>query len=106
MQDTTLQVINIGVPDLEEGEELATLLIVTAMMMPVVDPQTGRPLGQVPVPDGQYRVPLQKDAVRQVAERLLEVHEQMPDPKPESNIVVPGSPADVNRIAEELGRLQ
>lgn len=102
MQDVTLQVINVGVFDVEEGQDHAVLAVVTGLALPMAHPQTGE---QLLVPDGQYRMPLQKSAIAGLIQALQEAHDKLPDPKPASNLVVPGSMQDVENHARNLGRL-
>lgn len=101
MQDATLQAINVGVFEPEEGAEHVTVVIVTGLALPLADPTTGQ---QVIVPDNQYRVPLQKTAAQALIDGLTKAIDKLPDPKPQSNIVVPGSMDDVERAARDLGR--
>jgi hypothetical protein len=86
-----------------EGAELAELVIVTGLGLPMAHPQTGQ---QMIVPDGQYVVPLQKETVAALIEQLQKAYDKLPEPKPQSNLVVPGNPQDVDRIANDLNRFK
>lgn len=103
MHSTTLQAIAVGVEEPPEGAELAEIGILTGLTLPMAHPQTGQP---VIVPDGQYLVPLQKSTVAALIGQLQAAHDKLPDPKPQSNLVVPGSPNDVDQIANDLRRFQ
>jgi len=100
MKDITLQVFDIRALPVSEGEEHATLAMMTGTPFP-------GPNGQAMVlPDETYRVPLNKDALGELISSLQEAHDQLPDPKPVSNLVVPGSMSDAERFANDLKRFQ
>lgn len=103
MHDTTLQAISLGVYEAEENAEHAVLTIITGLALPMANPQTGE---QLIVPDGQYRVPLQKAAILALIDGLQKAAEKLPDPKPQSNLVVPGSMQDVETAARNLERFR
>jgi hypothetical protein len=100
MHDTTLSVLDIRAMDMNEGAEVVTLAMITAIQTPFAGPD-GQP---VPLVSGVYKVPMGKQAALELAASLTEAAEKLPDPKPQSNLVVPGSMQDAERIANDLGR--
>lgn len=98
MEDTTLQVLDIRALPVNEGDEHATLVMLSGIQTPFGGPD-GQP---VVLPSKVTRVPMGKGAIRELIVSLQEAEEKLPDPKPVSNLVVPGSPADVDRVAQNL----
>lgn len=102
MADTTLQALDVSILPPNEGEEHAVLAALTGVATPF-----GGPDGQqVVLPLDIYRIPLGKQALKQLIEAAQAAHDALPDPKPQSNLVVPGSPADADRLAQELGKFR
>jgi hypothetical protein len=63
----------------------------------------GGPNGQpVILPLDIYRVPVTKGALKDLIESAQEAYDKLPDPRPASNLVVPGNPNDVDRLANEM----
>lgn len=100
MHDTTLQVLDIRALPVNDGEEHVTLAMLVGIQTPFAGPD-GQP---VPLITGVYKIPLSKSAAQEVINSLTEESEKLPDPKRQSDLIVPGSPADVDRIANDLGR--
>lgn len=100
MHDTTIQAFNIEIPEVTEGDEHLFLVALTGIPTPFPGP-SGQP---VVLMGGIYRIPISKQAALEVAKALREQAEKLPDPKPASNIVIPGSPGDVDQVAANLKR--
>src|SRR5688572_2527210 len=98
MSDTTLQAIDVRCLPVEDGAEHAVVAVMTGLGTPF-----GGPNGQpVILPLDIYRIPVTKGAVKELIDSLQEAYEKLPDPKPQSNLVVPGNPNDVDKIANDL----
>jgi hypothetical protein len=81
----------------DEGDEGAVLAILVGIGVP-------GPNGQgVMVPTGRYQVPMGKQAVLRLIDSLAAAADKLPDPKPQSNIVIAGQ-NDVDNVAQNLGR--
>jgi hypothetical protein len=102
MEDVTLQVIDIRALPVSEGEEHATLVMLSASQAqtPFAGPD-GQPL-VLTIPSKITRVHLNKQAGQELIDSLQEAVDNLPDPKPTTNLVIPGSPADVDRVAANL----
>ena len=98
MEDTTLQVIDIRALDVSEGDENVTLVMMVGLATPFAGPD-GQP---VILPVKIYRVPMSKQASLELIQSLTEETEKLVEPKRPSGLVVPGSPADVDRVAQNL----
>lgn len=98
MHDTTLQVLDIRALPVNEGDENVVLAMLTGIQTPFAGPD-GQP---VILPTGVYKVPMGKNAAKELIQSLSEESEKLPEPKRPSNLVVPGSPDDVDRIAQNL----
>jgi hypothetical protein len=87
MFDALLQVLNIDV--IEAGDHIELVILLGLLL----------PLGQqpVPVPAGQFRVPMGKESAVSLIERLAEATENLADPPKESGIVVANSLAGVDQ---------
>lgn len=98
MKDTTLQVFDIRALDVGEGDEHATLAMMTGLAIP-------GPNGQAMVlPAETYRVPMDKSAIAALIESLQVAHDALPDPRPQTNLFVPGSMTEAEQIANNLKR--
>jgi hypothetical protein len=102
VHDTTLQVFDCRALEVNEGEELVTVIMVTGLPTPFPG-QNGQ---QIVLPTGVYRAPLSKAAAIELRDTLNEAIENVSDPKPVSDLFIPGSPADVDRVAENLRKFQ
>lgn len=100
MEDTTLQVVDIRALPVEEGAEAVVLAMLVAVQLPIAGPD-GQP---IIVPTKVYKVPLSKNAAQEVLKTLSEESDKLPEPKRASGIVVPGSPADVDAMAQNIKR--
>lgn len=98
MNDTTIQALNIEIPEVNDGDEHLTLVAIQGIPTPFPN-QSGQP---VVLLSGIYRIPMGKQAALEVAEALRTQAEKLPDPKPQSNIVIPGSLDDVDQVARNL----
>jgi hypothetical protein len=101
-EDTTLQVIDIRALPVNEGDEHVTLAMLTAVQTPFAGPD-GQP---VVLPVKVYKVPLNKTSAQELIESLRDESDKLPDPKRPSDLIVPGSPADVDRAAQALGKFR
>lgn len=102
MEETTLQVIDIRALDVNEGDEHLTMAMATAMQLPIADPSGNPALAITKV----YKVPMGKQAAVELIASLQDQVDKLPDPKRPSNLVVPGSPADVEQVAQNLKRFK
>lgn len=98
MEDTTIQALNIEIPEVNEGDDHLTFVAITGLPTPFPGPN-GQ---QVVLMGNVYRIPMHKQAALEVAEALRVQAEKLPDPKPQSNLVIPGSPGDVDQVAANL----
>ena len=107
MQPTNFQfqpvAYDISVPPqeaVEAGVEAeAMVTVVAGMPLPIPDPQTG---GPVVIPLAQIQFPLAKEHLVKLGELALEKAEELPDPKPQSDIVIAGNMQDAERAAQAL----
>lgn len=99
--DTTLNVIDIRAIEVNEGDELVTLGMMTGLQLPLAGPD-GNP---IVVPVKIIKVPMNKLTAQALIKSLTEETEKLPDPKRPSNIVR-SSPADVDRAAQALGKFR
>jgi hypothetical protein len=102
MADITLAAIDIRVLPVNDGDQHATLAALTAIGTPFAGPD-GQP---VSLPNDIYRLPIGKQALKELIESAQAAHDALPDPKPQSNLVVPGNPQDVDKIANDLNRFK
>jgi hypothetical protein len=102
MEDTTLLVLDIRALDVNEGDEYLTLAMIKAIQTPFPGPD-GQPISLV---SGVVKVPMGKQAARELIGSLQEQVDKLPDPKRPSGIVVPGSPAEVDQVAQNLKRFK
>jgi hypothetical protein len=102
MADITLAALDIRVLPVEDGQEHAVLAALTGLGTPFGGPD-GQP---VTLPLDIYRLPIGKQALKELIESAQAAHDALPDPKPQSNLVVPGNPQDVDRIANDLNRFK
>src|SRR4051812_31736845 len=100
MKDITVQALDVGVMEVQEGADGAILAILEATALPLQDPNTGQPLM---VPVNRYQVPMGKASILRLIEALTEAAEKLPDPKPQSNLIIAGK-GDEDRVADNLGR--
>jgi hypothetical protein len=101
MADITLQALDVSVLPVEEDAPYATLAALTGVQTPF-----GGPDGQaVALPTDIYRIPMGKQAIKKLIEEAQAAYDALPDPKPQSNLVVPGNPNDVDKIANDLKRV-
>ena len=84
-----------------EGDEGANIAILEGLALPFQD-QNGQP---VIVPVGRIQVPMGKSAIARLINLLQDVHDKLADPKPQSNIFVPGSMDEVDQVANNLKNL-
>jgi hypothetical protein len=93
--DTSIQAFDvqvIPVPD-EEGPHVI-LQFLLGMTIPGPQGQKGI------LPAGALKVPIGKEMAINKAKQLLEAAEALPDPKPESDLVVVGNMGQADQIAE------
>lgn len=102
MEDITLQVIDIRALPVTEGDDHLVLAMLVGIQTPFAGPD-GQPLV---LPVRVYKVPMGKLAGTELIASLTEEIDKLPDPKPQSNLVVPGSMQDVDRVAQDLGRFK
>lgn len=102
MHDTTLQVLDIRALPVTEGEESVTLAMLTGIPTPFAGPD-GQPVTLV---SAVYKVPMGKQAAIDLIESLQEEVAKLPEPKRASNIVIPGSPSDVDRVAQNINQFK
>lgn len=96
MHETTLNIIGINfVLSQDPDESSLRVAFVTGMPLPIPGPDGG----PLQVPSGQYLIPLNKDMAIQLADRLREEAEKLPDEKPKSDIQVAQSLQGVDRLA-------
>jgi hypothetical protein len=100
MEDVTLQALDIRALPVGEGDEHATLVVLSGLQTPFAGPD-GQP---VALPTKITRVPFNKQAGQDLIDSLQEAVDNLPDPRPASSLFVPGSPADVDRVAQNLKR--
>ena len=82
----------------EEGADHLVVAMLCGIQTPFAGPD-GQP---VVMPTKVYRVLLGKNAAQEVIDSLAAEAEKLPEPKRPSNLVVPGSPADVDQVAANL----
>lgn len=104
MREITLQVVDIRALPVTEGEEHAVLAMVTANQVPFAGPDGS--VAMVATADDVYKVPLNKQALGEVIESLQEAYENLPDPKPVSNLFVPESMGQAEQIAANLRKFR
>lgn len=102
MHETTLQVLDIRAYEVNENDELLTLVMLTGIPTPFGGPD-GNPVTLV---SGIYKVPMGKQAALELIESLRTEVDKLPDPKRPSNIVVPGSMAEAEQAARNLERFK
>ena len=93
--DTSIQAFDvqvIPVPD-EDGPHVI-LQFLLGMTIPGPQGQKGI------LPAGALKVPIGKEMAINKAKQLLEAAESLPDPKPESDLVVVGNMGQADQIAE------
>lgn len=102
MFDSTLSVVNTNVL-VDEGADHAELIYVIGMMLPL-QMQPGAPplIAQA----GVIRVPMNKAALLDHAEKMVEAAEKLPDERPPSSIILPTGPDDAERVAREMKQLR
>ena len=97
--ETTLQVIGMEVQATPD-ESRVDLVIMPGIMIPVGPEQV------IPVPAGLYRVPMGKAAALKHGQELLDAAEAMPDPKPDSGLVVANNLTAVEKAAQQARKLR
>jgi hypothetical protein len=96
MHDTTIQALDIQVVPAEDHIQL---VVATGIVLPVGNGQA------LPLPTGVYRVPMSKIAAQTRGQELIDAAENLPDPPPTSDLIVPGSPAEVQAAAAAHQRI-
>lgn len=92
MFNVDFQVINVGIVERDNGLELQLTVGLAVPQGPNEPPAF--------LPAGMVRVPLGKEASIQTGETLIEKANALPEPPKESSIIIPESPADVDRAAK------
>lgn len=87
------EAINAGV----EPEAMVT--IVAGMPLPIPDPTTG---GPVVIPFIHLQFPLAKEHLLKLGELALEKAAELPDPKPQSDLVIAGNMQQAEQAAQAL----
>ena len=100
MKDITVQALDVGVMEVEEGAEGAVLAILEATALPIQDPNTGQPLM---VPVNRYQVPMGKSSILRLIDALTAAAEKLPEPKRDHGLIIAGK-GDEDRVADNLGR--
>lgn len=97
MHDTTIQVIALEV---ESGEDHVLVTLIEGMNIPVgQDPNTGQLImGQIPC--GATRWRMGRDAAIEHGEAIRAAGEALPEPKPQSDLIVANDLAAVDRAAK------
>jgi hypothetical protein len=105
MFDSTLAVQNI---EISAGPEEWQVLVgfVVGVMMPVVDPQAGRPVGAIPVPVGIHRYPFDADGLRALAQHLNDTADAIPARPKDSGLVIAGDTKAAENLANDLGKFR
>ncbi len=108
MMDITLTAmgLEIATPDdeaLTNGADPEVVVRVTsALMVPVVDPQTQRPIGMMPVPNGRYSFTIgDPEEAERFFEHGLERARELPRRR-KSDIAIASGMGDVERAASAL----
>lgn len=107
MQPTNFQfqpvAYDISVPSQEavdagvDSEAMVT--IVAGMPLPIPDPSTG---GPVVIPLIHLQFPLAKEHLLKLGELAIEKAEELPDPKPQSDLVIAQSMQEADQAAQAL----
>ena len=99
--DTTLNPLglNLAVPNEEEVDPANPLLqlIVTVGTIFPIDIGNGQPL---PIPIGQYRIPIPRELAIDLGHKLVESGEGLPERVEKPDIALPGGPLNEKAIAE------
>lgn len=93
--DTTIHALglSLGVPAPGEADAenpMLQVVIPTGMIIPI-EVAPGQPLV---VPVGTYRFPITRKMALEFGPKLVEEAEKLPEPKPQTDLVIPGGPVD------------
>jgi hypothetical protein len=93
--DTTIHALglNLAVPAPDEADAenpMLQIVIPVGMILPV-EVAPGQPLV---VPVGTYRIPITRKVALDFGPKLIEEAEKLPEPKPQTDLVIPGGPVD------------
>lgn len=86
--------------DIETKEDHIVQVYELAILLPLSPQQV------MPLPVGRFRMPLDRAAAIEHATKLLEAAEALPEPTPASDLIVPDSAINVDKVAEELGKFK
>lgn len=89
MFDATIQVVGLEVL---KGDDHAVLVAVVGLALPT-------PQGPMPVPAGNFRVPMSKETAMELAQKLGTVAADLPDTKAASDLIVAGNLDGVDKAA-------
>jgi hypothetical protein len=107
MRDSTINLMGTNVIPhaTEDGSEPAHLQVI--MVAGIVLPIASGP-GQPPltVPTEVMRFLMDKASAIELANSIIEIAADLPDPPRESGLVLPGDPREVDALAQELGRFR
>lgn len=85
---------------IEAGVEAAGLVtIVAGTPLPIADPTSGQ---QMIIPLAQIQFPLDKEHLTKLGELMLERAAELPDPKPQSDIVLASHMGEAAQAAQAL----
>lgn len=101
MFDTTVQAMAV---EIEEGEDHVVFSIIVGISIPVGQGPNGIVMGQLPA--GAIRIPMGREPAIEHGTRLKEAGENLPEPKPETDIVPVSSMAAAEQAAKQAERLR
>ena len=97
MLDITIHPMDI---QLAAAEEHLEVVVVTGTLLPT-------PQGTLPLPTHQYRIPFTKQLAYQMADKIREVADSLPDhPKKPSDLIVANSMAGIDKAAQEINKFK
>lgn len=91
--DTSIQAFDIQVIPVEEESHLI-LQFILGLVVPAPNGQKGL------LPAGAIKVPVGREMAIAKAKELLEAAEALPEPKPESDLIVAGNMDQVKQVAD------
>jgi len=102
MFDSTVELVGASVNPMEvdPGKEgILELIFVSGLTFPIQGPD-GNPLR---VPSGQYRFQLSRSQVLEFCQKAMDAAQELPEG---SNIVVPSSQEEVNKVAKTIEEIK
>jgi hypothetical protein len=103
VEDISIQPLGMNIIAPENGEgDFLQLVVVKGIPLPFADPNTGEP---VMAPTGQYRIPLDRDFAIQLANKLIEEAEKLPE-KHKTDLQVATNLNGVDKLAEFERRIR